>query len=194
MKNNDLYYELNYINANNKDTLITSIYDIKKRDKGFYVHTINNNDIDSINKDSPIHLLRALYTCKSFAICKENGESFINKDNAGKILGYKSNFANIFIFGKDSLSDEYLQARKDLYKSVTKIREERQSEYEKERERISNLTYEEYQTELKDKQRQARLSNNKDSYLLESQDKNNIIIFLDKINPKDLENKNIYSN
>ncbi|RDU58204.1 hypothetical protein CQA44_12375, partial [Helicobacter sp. MIT 14-3879] len=122
---------------------------------------------------------------------------------------YKSSFYLSFISNKDSLSDEYLQARKDLYKSVTKIREE---QLQRDKEEIENLEQalqgldskqrevklkelqRKQEKELKDKQRQARFNNNENSYLLESQDKNNIIIFLDKINPKDLENKNIYSN
>ncbi|WP_181882425.1 hypothetical protein [Helicobacter didelphidarum] len=53
MKNDDLYYELNYINTDNNNALITSIFNIKEQYNGLCVNTINNNDIDSLTKDSP---------------------------------------------------------------------------------------------------------------------------------------------
>ncbi|MCX2683879.1 hypothetical protein OQH60_08415, partial [Campylobacter sp. MIT 21-1685] len=205
MIHQNLYYEFEYINEISENGLVDNFFNLRKQDKNFYFKEVALDSIDSLTKDSPIHLLRALYTCKPFAICKENDESFLDKKNASKILGYKSDFANIFIFNKSSLTNEYLQARKDLYKSLINLREERKQDYKEEQERISQLGYEEYQEELRekqlrDKQRQEQRTKqisfnsnktSKDSHLiLESQDKSIQIIFLDKVYSKDLENLN----
>ncbi|WP_220704737.1 lipase, partial [Helicobacter cinaedi] len=179
-----LNYELNYKKDSND---IETIQDNLLGEVETGIQILCDSDIDSLTKDSPLHILRALYACKPFAICNENNESFITKENVSKILGYKSDFANIFVYGKDSLSDTYLQARKALYKTIMDLREQREQEHKEEQERISQLSYKEYKEEQKEKERQERFSNrntaNKDSHLiLESNDKNNVIIFLDSAN------------
>ena len=180
----DFLYELGYHHGKDLDCVADNIISLKQKDNNINITRLQDSDIDSLTKDSPIHLLRALYTCKSFAICKENDESFITKENASKILGYKSDFANIFVYGKDSLNDTYLQARKALYKTMINLREEREQKHKEEQNRISRLSYEEYKEKQREKERQERLSSrntiNKDSHLiLESNDRNNIVIFLD---------------
>ena len=177
-------YELNYKKDNND---IETIQDNLLGEVETGIQILCDSDIDSLTKDSPLHILRALYTCKPFAICNENNESFITKENVSKILGYKSDFANIFVYGKVSLNDTYLQARKALYKTMINLREEREQEHKEEQNRISQLSYEEYSQEQREKERQERFSNkntaNKDlHFILESKDKNNIIIFLDSAN------------
>ena len=180
-------YELNYKKDNND---IETIQDNLLGEVETGIQILCDSDIDSLTKDSPLHILRALYTCKLFAICDENKQSFITQENASKILGYKSDFANIFVYGKDSLNDTYLQARKALYKTMINLREEREQEHKEEQNRISQLSYEEYSQEQREKERQERqerFSNkntaNKDlHFILESKDKNNIIIFLDSAN------------
>ena len=67
------------------------------------------------------------------------------------------------------------------------LREEREQKHKEEQDRISRLSYEEYKEKQREKERQERLSSrntiNKDSHLiLESNDKNNVIIFLDSAN------------
>ena len=180
-------YELNYKKDNND---IETIQDNLLGEVETGIQILCDSDIDSLTKDSPLHILRALYTCKLFAICDENKQSFITQENASKILGYKSDFANIFVYGKVSLNDTYLQARKALYKTMINLREEREQKHKEEQDRISRLSYEEYKEEQKEKERQERqerFSNkntaNKDSHLiLESKDRNNIVIFLDSAN------------
>ena len=180
-------YELNYKKDNND---VETIQDNLLGEAETGMQILSDSNIDSLTKDSPLHLLRALYTCKPLAICNENNESFITKENVSKILGYKSDFANIFVYGKDSLNDTYLQARKALYKTMINLREEREQEHKEEQNRISQLSYEEYSQEQREKERQERqerFSNkntaNKDlHFILESKDKNNIIIFLDSAN------------
>ena len=202
----DFLYELGYHHGKDLDCVADNIISLKQKDNNINIIKLQDSDIDSLTKDSPLHLLRALYACKPFAICDENKQSFITKENVSKILGYKSDFANIFVYGKDSLNDTYLQARKALYKTMINLREEREQEHKEEQNRISQLSYEEYSQEQRQKerqeQRQARFSKNlantyntsttqnlntnnnayitKDSYLvLESNDTK--IIFLDSL-------------
>ena len=156
-------------------------------------------DIDSLTKDSPIALLNALYQCQDFVFVDSTHNPSLNDSNITKTFGYKSSFYLSFIANKDSLSNEYLQARKALYKTMINLREEREQEHKEEQDRISQLSYEEYKEEQKQKERQERFSsrnttknlrstsnnayNTKESNLiLESKDKNNAIIFLDSAN------------
>ncbi|RAX57355.1 hypothetical protein CCZ01_06570, partial [Helicobacter monodelphidis] len=191
MKN--FLYELAYIHNEDLDYVADSIICLKQKHNNINITRLQSSDIDSLTKDSPIHLFRALYTCKSFAICKENNESFITQENASKILGYKSDFANIFVYGKDSLSNEYLEARKALYKTMMNLRKEREQEHKEKQEGVSQLSYEEYTQEQREKQRQVRFNRkdtSKDSnhLILESNDKSIKIIFLDKLDSKTSNN------
>ncbi|TLD93283.1 lipase, partial [Helicobacter trogontum] len=154
----DFLYELGYHHDEDLDCVADNIISLKQKDNNINIIRLQDSDIDSLTKDSPLYLLRALYTCKPFAICNENNESFITKENVSKILGYKSDFANIFVYGKVSLSDTYLQARKALYKTIMNLREEREQEYQKEQTRISQLSYEEYAQEQRKRERQERFS------------------------------------
>ena len=147
---------------------------------------LSMQDIDSLTKDSPIALLNALYQCQDFVFVDSTHNPSLSDSNITKTFGYKSSFYLSFISHKDSLSNEYLQARKALYKTMMNLREQREQEYKEEQDRISRLSYEEYAQEQREKERQARFSNrntaNKDSYLiLESKDKSKRIIFLDKL-------------
>lgn len=130
MQYDDLHYELHYIAKEQENIVSDNFFNIRNQDKNFFVKPLDLETIHSLTKESPIHLLRALYTCKSFAICKENNQSFITKENASKILGYKSNFANIFVHGK-ALNENYLNARKALYKTIINLRDERFKESKK---------------------------------------------------------------
>ncbi|RDU60866.1 hypothetical protein CQA53_10620, partial [Helicobacter didelphidarum] len=117
---------------------------------------ISHNDITSLTKDSPIALLKALYQCESYIALDSNNNPTLDDNNAIKTFGYKSSFANTFILDKESLSNEYLDARKALYKSIMQIKEERQGAIEQEQKRINNLSYEEYERELKELEREQR--------------------------------------
>lgn len=96
----DFLYELEYHHGKDLDCVADTIISLKQKDNNINIIRLQDSDIDSLTKDSPLHLLRALYTCKPFAICDENKQSFITKENVSKILGYKSDFANIFVYGK----------------------------------------------------------------------------------------------
>ena len=80
-------------------------------------------DIESLNKDSNIIYLKALYQCESIMYFDENDDLFY-KDKVKEFYNYKSAFYLSFIANKDSLSNEYLQARKALYKTYQLIKQE----------------------------------------------------------------------
>ena len=148
----DFLYELGYHHGKDLDCVADTIISLKQKDNNINIIKLQDSDIDSLTKDSPPHLLRALYTCKPFAICDKNKQSFITKENAGKILGYKSDFANIFVYGKDSLNDTYLQARKALYKTYQLIKQEQAEELQRSQEEL-----EQQLQGLDSKQRESKL-------------------------------------
>ena len=162
---------------------------------------ITQQDIDSLTKDSPIALLNALYQCQDFVFVDSTHNPSLSDSNITKTFGYKSSFYLSFIANKDSLSNEYLQARKALYKTYQLIKQEQAEELQKQqqeleqelqgldsKERESKLQelQREQERELREKQRQVRTNkrnaNNTNNLILESKDKNNIIIFLDSAN------------
>ena len=117
-------------------------------------------------------------------------------------FGYKDDFYLLFIANKDSLSNEYIEARKALYKTYQLIKQEQAEDLQKQQQELEQQLQgldskaresklqeiqKEHTRKQREKERQERFSNrntaNKDSYLiLESKDKNNIIIFLDSAN------------
>ena len=163
---------------------------------------ITQQDIDSLTKDSPIALLNALYQCQDFVFVDYKNNPSLSDSNITQTFGYKSSFYLSFIANKDSLSNEYLQARKALYKTYQQIKQEQTEELQKQqqeleqelqgldsKQRESRLQeiQREQERKQREKERQERLSSrntiNKDSHLiLESNDKNNVIIFLDSAN------------
>ncbi|TLD98681.1 hypothetical protein LS65_009575, partial [Helicobacter japonicus] len=92
--------------------------------QAFYIQKLNPNDIDSLTKDSPIHLLNALYQCEDYILLDENKEAIVNK----KSFNYKSSFYLSFLSNQDSISNEYLEARKSLYKSISQLKQEKQKQ------------------------------------------------------------------
>ena len=163
---------------------------------------LTSNDINSLTKNSPIHLLNALYQCENIIEVDENGNPIFNNDKMKKFFTYKSSFYLSFLSNKDSITDEYLEARKSLYKSISQLKQERveqelqelQKQQEILEQSLQNLDSKQKESQLKelqreqekalrDKQRQeqqqARL-NKHSNLILESQDKSIQIIFLDK--------------
>ncbi|SQB98357.1 lipase family protein [Helicobacter fennelliae] len=139
-----------------------------------YIQKLNPNNIDSLTKDSPIHLLNALYQCEDYILLDENKEAIVNK----KSFNYTSSFYLSFLSNQDSVTDKYLEARKSLYKSISQLKQEKQKQELQELQKQQEKA-------LRDKQRQeqqqARL-NKHSNLILESQDKSITIIFLDKLN------------
>ena len=92
-------------------------------------------DIESLNKDSNIIYLKALYQCESIMYFDENDDLFY-KDKVKEFYNYKSAFYLSFIANKDSLSNEYLQARKALYKTYQLIKQEQAEELQKQQQEL----------------------------------------------------------
>ena len=89
-----------------------------------YLQPLCYADIHALTKDSPPHLLKALYFCEDYTFLDSNRNPSLTESNITKTFGYKSSFYLSFISDKDSLGNEYLQARKALYKTYQLIKQE----------------------------------------------------------------------
>ena len=147
---------------------------------------IENLSLNDLSDETKLGYFYCLYTCNPLLVLDNENNTTLNNKVVTQNFGYKDDFYLSFIANKESLSNEYLEARKALYKTMMKLREEREQEYKEEQERISQLSHEEYLQEQREKERQERFSNrnttNTDNLILESKDKNNVIIFLDSAN------------
>ena len=155
-------------------------------------------DIENLNKDSDIIYLKALYQCESIVYFDEN-DNLLYRDKTREFYNYKSAFYLSFISNKDSLSDDYLNARISLYKTYQQIKQEQAQVLEQERleleqqlQRLDSKAREsklqeiqrEREKTLREQQRQERIQrarnpNTTNHLILETKDKNNVIIFLD---------------
>ena len=149
---------------------------------------IENLSLQDLQDESKLGYFYCLYYCNPLIVLDNENKTTLNEKIAIDNFGYKDDFYLSFIANKDSLSNEYLQARKALYKTIMNLREQREQDYKEEQERISQLSYEEYQRErekaLREQQRQERMQrarnpNTTNHLILETKDKNNVIIFLD---------------
>ena len=171
-------------------TLLDSLYS----HNAYYTYVdskeLENLSINDLQDESKLGYLYCLYTCNPLLVLDNENNTTLNNKVITQNFGYKDDFYLSFIAHKDSLNNEYLQARKALYKTMINLRDEREQKHKEEQNRISRLSYEEYKEEQREKERQERqerFSNkntaNKDSHLiLESNDRNNIVIFLDSAN------------
>ncbi|WP_235688917.1 hypothetical protein [Campylobacter coli] len=194
---NTFLYELNYHHTKKTKSLVSAIFNLMQKDKNFYIKHLDLKDIDEINIESDISLLRALYVCKEYVFYKENNETFLNSS----VIGYNSTFTKIFILDKEKLNDTYLDARKRLYKSINTLKEKRnekikdiQAYLDKEISLQDNLNNQSFNT----KENDVNLILNEVFNIEQFYDKNtntivlktnNIkIIFLDKVNLQDNSN------
>ncbi|MBF7059653.1 hypothetical protein IY972_01835, partial [Campylobacter volucris] len=74
--------------------------------------------IDNIHIDSKFYLLKALYFCESFASFNQNNQALFNEEK----FPYHSSFYTIFLLHKDKITNTYLNARKELYKSIDEFK------------------------------------------------------------------------
>ncbi|MFH5217617.1 glycoside hydrolase family protein [Campylobacter jejuni] len=162
---------------------------------------INNDEIDTIDKNSSIAYLKALYQCENSIAINYNQEELFTQATAINNLGYNSTFTKIFILDKENLNDTYLDARKRLYKSINTLKEKRnekikdiQAYLNKEISLQDNLNNQSFNT----KENDVNLILNEVFNIEQFYDKNtntivlktnNIkIIFLDKVNLQDNSN------
>ncbi|WP_337195709.1 hypothetical protein [Campylobacter sp. B0100352/1] len=122
--------------------------------------------IDNININSEPYLLKALYFCENFTSLNQNNQALLNTQYIGEKFPYNSSFYIIFLLHKNKITDTYLQARKELYKSIiafNQIQNKNILEQNKENFQEYNLTSH---------------SKNLNHFILENKDKNKRIIFL----------------
>ncbi|EOH9759923.1 glycoside hydrolase family protein, partial [Campylobacter jejuni] len=160
-----------------------------------------NDEIDTIDKNSSIAYLKALYQCENSIAINYNQEELFTQATAINNLGYNSTFTKIFILDKENLNDTYLDARKRLYKSINTLKEKRnekikdiQDYLNKEISLQDNLNNQSFNT----KENDVNLILNEVFNIEQFYDKNtntivlktnNIkIIFLDKVNLQDNSN------
>lgn len=121
---------------------------------------LSMQDIDSLTKDSPIALLNALYQCQDFVFVDSKNNPSLSDSNITQTFGYKSAFYLSFIANKDSLSNEYLQARKALYKTYQLIKQEQAEELQRSQEeleqQLQGLDSKERESKLQELQREQR--------------------------------------
>lgn len=122
--------------------------------------------IDNIHIDSEFYLLKALYFCESFASLNQNNQALFNEEK----FPYHSSFYTIFLLHKDKITNTYLNARKELYKSVIEFN------YSHNKTLLENLE----KNDTKEDSKLLRFYNLSFShFILENKDKNKKLIFFD---------------
>ena len=137
--------------------------------------------IDTIHISSELYLLKALYFCESFAELKQDDEVLWDEKSIKESFPYNSSFYIIFLLHKDKITDTYLKARKELYKSIIAFNQ------------IQNKNILEQNKEDFQEYNPTSHSKNLNHFILENKDKNKRIIFLN--NASSLSNLiHIYDN
>lgn len=123
---------------------------------------IDNLSIGDIHDESKLGYFYCLYTCDSLIVLDKNNASTLNKKTFIQNFGYKDDFYLSFLSNQDSITDEYLEARKSLYKSISQIKQEKQKqelqELQKQQEileqSLQNLDSKQKESQLKELQRE----------------------------------------
>lgn len=103
-----------FINPNQSLSIIAT--------KKYSLKTLNLQDIDNIHINSEFAYLRVLFLCESFLVLDNNDEVLLNEKIAKETLEYNEDEYILFILHKAKLNDTYLQARKELYKSINEFK------------------------------------------------------------------------
>lgn len=111
---------LNYFNQEYNNYKLVSIQVINNL-KIAYIQKLSLQDINNININSELYLLKALYFCEDYVLFDKDKQALFNK-NTIKELEFDSSFYTIFVSHKAKLNDTYLQARKELYKSINEFK------------------------------------------------------------------------
>ncbi|HEB7551239.1 TPA: hypothetical protein RZH73_001732, partial [Campylobacter coli] len=122
--------------------------------------------IDTIHISSKPYLLKALYFCESFTELKQDDEVLWDEKSIKESFPYDSSFYIIFLLHKDKITDTYLKARKELYKSIIAFNQ------------IQNKNILEQNKEDFQEYNPISHSKNLNHFILENKDKNKRIIFL----------------
>ncbi|HFU3718600.1 TPA: hypothetical protein ACH5S7_001823 [Campylobacter jejuni] len=111
---------LNYFNQEYNNYKLVSIQVINNL-KIAYIQKLSLQDIDNININSELYLLKALYFCEDYVLYDKDKQALFD-ENTIKELEFNSSFYTIFISHKNKLNDTYLKARKELYKSIDEFK------------------------------------------------------------------------
>ncbi|EPX1479121.1 hypothetical protein ACWW0Y_001947 [Campylobacter coli] len=111
---------LNYFNQEYNNYKLVSIQVINNL-KIAYIQKLSLQDIDNININSELYLLKALYFCEDYVLFDKDKQALFDK-NTIKELEFDSSFYTIFVSHKTKLNDTYLKARKELYKSIDEFK------------------------------------------------------------------------
>ncbi|HFF9596185.1 TPA: hypothetical protein ACGFHG_001886 [Campylobacter coli] len=111
---------LNYFNQEYNNYKLVSIQVINNL-KIAYIQKLSLQDIDNININSELYLLKALYFCEDYVLYDKDKQALFDK-NTIKELEFDSSFYTIFVSHKTKLNDTYLKARKELYKSIDEFK------------------------------------------------------------------------
>ncbi|PZT47221.1 hypothetical protein B6S12_10250, partial [Helicobacter valdiviensis] len=90
---------------------------------------LSSDKINSIQASTDICYLKALYQCESYIQVSKDSFPFLNKKNMENIFGVNSSFYRIFIQNKKELTQDYIEARKSLYRSIEFFKWQRYREY-----------------------------------------------------------------
>ena len=225
-----------FIENYHKDTQSISKYillqlpdDYKGQLSSFYemIETLYNNDayytylnpsdlenltFQDLQDETQLGYFYCLYHCNPLIVLDSKNTTTLNNKVAIDNFGYKDEFYLTFISNKDSITAEYLEARKALYHSISQIKQESQEQESQELKKqqeileqsLQNLDSKQREFTLKDSQKQQEKQrqeqkqasfNTSDTskyshLILDTQDKNIKLIFLDKLDSKAL-NRNI---
>ncbi|HEG3258151.1 TPA: hypothetical protein SCZ40_001770 [Campylobacter jejuni] len=86
-----------------------------------YIQKLSLQDINNININSKPYLLKALYFCEDYVLYDKDKQALFD-ENTIKELEFNSSFYTIFISHKTKLNNTYLNARKELYKSIDEFK------------------------------------------------------------------------
>ncbi|WP_394966783.1 hypothetical protein [uncultured Helicobacter sp.] len=137
--------------------------------------TIENLSINDLQDESKLGYFYCLYYCNPLIVLDNKNKTTLNSRVITQNFGYKNDFYLSFLSNKDSITDEYLEARKSLYKSISQLKQEKQKQELQELQKQQEKALRDKQGQ---EQQQARL-NKHSNLILESQDKSIQIIFLD---------------
>ena len=135
-----------------------------------YLQRIPQEDIESLTPNSPLHLLKALFFCEDYILLDSNKEPLLKESNWREFYNYKSDFYTIFIADKQTLTKDYLNKRKSLYKAIMQIRKEQQDKEIQELQRSKEKLEQQLQG-LDSKERESKLQELQREHIREQREK-----------------------
>lgn len=89
----------------------------------YSIKVLSQKDIDNIHINSSFADLRALFLCESVLILDKNNTALLSEQKAKEIFNYNDDEYILFLLHKNTLTQEYIEARKKLYKTMSLFKE-----------------------------------------------------------------------